>query len=63
MNEFSFEYYPPKPTAGMLTGDVPVGIKVTHIPTGIFVVCDTERTQLKNRDLAVKQLIEKLSNK
>ncbi len=38
-------------------------IRITHLPTGVVVTCQTERSQLKNRDRAMSMLQSKLFQK
>jgi peptide chain release factor 1 len=58
--EFKVEILPNTDQKGMITGDLPAGVKVTHIPTGLSVVCDEFRQQYRNKEKSFRLILEKL---
>ena len=61
-DDFLIESWPVSSVNGLNIG-MPKGIKITHINSGIFAVCDSERSQHRNREIALKNLIEILELK
>lgn len=55
-DEIIIEYYPKPKSGGMQTGTTPKGIKVTHIATGIYEICEKHRNQHMNKDEAIRSL-------
>jgi protein subunit release factor A len=38
------------------------GVRVTHIPTGLSAVCETDRSQYRNRNVAVDMILGGLTS-
>lgn len=54
-DDLAVDIWPPQPTTGMRVG-MPKGVKVTHIPSGLYATCDRERSQHRCRDIALAEL-------
>ena len=55
------ETYQPHPPGGQHVG-VYRGVKITHLPTGLIAICDSERSQHRNKQVAMDMLLGGLTS-
>lgn len=59
-DDLKIEFLPPSKSGGMKILEKVNGIKITHKPTGLIAISDTEKNQHLNKEKAMKLLSEKL---
>ena len=62
-NDLKIDYFHSHGAGGQNVNKVETAVRVTHIPTGLVVVCQDERSQLQNKKRALENIEKRLKER
>lgn len=60
--DLKVETWPPRQTGGQTVGGAYNGVRVTHLPSGLEACADTDRSQHRNRSIAMDMILGGLTS-
>ena len=63
MDDLKIDYFHSSGAGGQNVNKVETAIRITHIPTGLQVQCQDERSQLQNKNKALELIAKKVNDK
>lgn len=56
LEDLKIEPFPLRKTGGQHVGIISTGVQVTHVPSELVAICTVERSQIKNKDVAIAMI-------
>jgi peptide chain release factor 2 len=60
-DDLHIEVWPPR-KGGQQVGSMPNGVKITHLRSRLVAICENQRSQHRNREIAMDMIVSALTN-